>query len=385
VTFSSQTIAPCRRRDTSEPDPRPAGPGRAYPEPVQRVKLVDVARLAGVHPGTASRALNPATRDQVNAETSRRVAQAAQRLGYVPNPIARGLRTARSYVVGMIVPDVTNPLFPPMVRGAEHVLSEAGYTLVLTDTDNDAESERRQVELLRARGTDGFILATARWQDDLLADLSAQAVPAVLVNRNTAGNVLPYVGCDERTGVQLAVDHLAGLGHRRIVHLAGPQDTSTGRERGAAFRQALRGHGLPCPRSAIRVCAAYTEDAGLEATRRMLAAGVDFTAVVAGNDLIALGALSAFAGAGLSCPTDVSVIGFNDLPLVDKLTPPLTTVTLPLRHMGELAARILLGQITGGDAASVAQSLLGVRLTVRGSTAVPPAVRAVGPARREPA
>src|SRR5690349_22431437 len=115
---------------------------------MDRVKLADVARAAGVHPGTASRALNPTTRDQVSRETSRRVARAAERLGYVPNPIARGLRTARSYLVAMVVPDVTNPLFPPMVRGAERVLAKAGYTLVLTDTDNDAGAERRQIEQL---------------------------------------------------------------------------------------------------------------------------------------------------------------------------------------------------------------------------------------------
>ncbi len=341
---------------------------------VERVKLIDVARAAGVHPGTASRALNPATQGQVSLETTRRVAQVAKRLGYVPNPIARGLRTARSYIIGLVVPDVTNPLFPPMVRGAEHVLSAAGYTLVLTDTDNDELAERRQVEQLRARGTDGFILATARWDDPLLQAIADQGIPAVLVNRNTSGSRLPYVGGDERTGVHLAVEHLAGLGHRRIAHLAGPVDTSTGRERAAAFRQAMLQHGLPTPRALIRACSAYTEAAGEAATEALLAGGHDFTAVVAGNDLIAIGALSILAGAGLSCPGDVSVVGFNDLPLVDKLTPALTTVTLPLREMGVLAAQILLDRIDGRVPENgVTQSLLGVQFTVRGSTA--PAAR----------
>src|ERR1051326_742748 len=165
--------------------------------------LTDVARAAGVHPGTASRALNPQTRDQVSRETSRRVVRAAERLGYVPNSIARGLRTARSYIIAIVVPDVTNPLFPPMVRAAEQVLSQAGYTLVLTDTDNDAGTERRQVEALRARGVDGFIIATARWQDPLLGEVADAAIPAVLLNRNTSGGRLPYVGADERFGITL--------------------------------------------------------------------------------------------------------------------------------------------------------------------------------------
>jgi LacI family transcriptional regulator len=340
---------------------------------MQRVKLTDVARAAGVHPGTASRALNPLTRDQVSRETSRRVTRAAERLGYVPNALARGLRTARSYIVAMVVPDVTNPLFPPMVRGAEQVLSKAGYTLVLTDTDNEAATERRQIELLRARGADGFIVATARWEDPLLDEIADARIPAVLVNRNTASGRLPYVGADERTGIALAVDHLVRLGHRRISYLAGPQDTSTGRERAAAFRQAVRNHGLPTHRGQVRACSAYTEAAGAVAARAMLTSSRDCTAIVTGNDLIAFGVVSELARAGISCPDQMSLIGFNDLPLVDKLTPPLTTVRLPLSDMGRLAAQILMTEIDAtAPNGRVAQSLLGVELAVRGTTAPPP-------------
>jgi LacI family transcriptional regulator len=340
---------------------------------MQRVKLIDVARAAGVHPGTASRALNPSTRDQVSRETSRRVARVAERLGYVPNAIARSLRTARSYIVAMVVPDVTNPLFPPMVRSAEQVLSSGGYTLVLTDTDNNAATERRQIELLRARGADGFIVATARWEDLMLDEIAEAGIPAVLVNRNTASGRLPYVGADERTGINLAVDHLVGLGHRRISYLAGPQDTSTGRERAAAFRQAVQGHGLPAGRGQVRACSAYTEAAGAQAASALIASGHDCTAILAGNDLIAFGVLDVLAKAGIRCPEQVSLIGFNDLPMVDKLTPPLTTVRLPLADMGALAARILLAEIDGTAAnGPAAQSLLGVQLAVRGTTAPAP-------------
>jgi LacI family transcriptional regulator len=343
-----------------------------YPCPMQRVKLTDVARAAGVHPGTASRALNPLTRDQVSRETFRRVARAAERLGYVPNAIARGLRTARSYIVAIVVPDVTNPLFPPMVRAAEQVLSRAGYTLVLTDTDNDTVTERRQIEALRARGADGFIVATARWDDPLLDEIADAKIPAVLLNRNTASARLPYVGADERFGITLAVDHLVSLGHRRIFYVAGPQDTSTGRERASAFRQAVRGHGLPTSRGQVRACSAYTEAAGAAAAHALLASSHDCTAILAGNDLIAFGVLSELAKAGISCPDQMSVIGFNDLPLVDKLTPPLTTVRLPLADMGSLAAQILLGEINAiPPAGRVAQSLLGVELMVRGTTGPP--------------
>jgi len=336
---------------------------------MDRVKLIDVANAAGVHPGTASRAPNSDPGGRVSAETTRRVVETARRLGYVPNSFARGLRTARSFVIGMIVPDITNPLFPPMVRGAEQVLSQAGYTLVLTDTDNDSVTERQQIERLRARGTDGFLIATAHWDDPMVDELAHADVPAVLLNRNTASRRLPYVGCDERFGVALAVDHLVDLGHREIVHLAGPQDTSTGRERASAFRHSLRVHGLPVGRDQVLVCPAYSEQAGVDAATQLVASGQDFTAIVAGNDLIALGAIEALADAGLHCPEQVSVIGINDLPLVDKLSPPLTTVALPLREMGALAARMLLAEIEdSGHHGPVAQSLLGVELAVRGST-----------------
>jgi LacI family transcriptional regulator len=309
---------------------------------MDRVKLIDVAHAAGVHPGTASRALNSDPGGRVSAETTRRVVETARRLGYVPNSFARGLRTARSFVIGMIVPDITNPLFPPMVRGAEQVLSQAGYTLVLTDTDNDSVTERRQIEQLRARGTDGFLIATAHWDDPMVDELAHADVPAVLLNRNTASRRLPYVGCDERFGVALAVDHL--------VH-------------------SLRVHGLPVGRDQVLVCPAYSEQAGVDAATQLVASGQDFTAIVAGNDLIALGAIEALADAGLHCPEQVSVTGINDLPLVDKLSPPLTTVALPLREMGALAARMLLAEIEdSGHHGPVAQSLLGVELAVRGST-----------------
>ena len=180
---------------------------------MERVKLADVARTAGVHPGTASRALNPSTQSQVSRDTVRRVSRAAERLGYVPNAHARGLRTARSYLVGMVVPDVTNPLFSMMLRGAEQVLTTAGYTVVLTDTNNDAEGQRSQIESLLARGADGFIISTAQWDDPLLDDLDESGVAAVLANRNTARGRWPYVGGDETVVA-------ARRQHAEVAHLA---------------------------------------------------------------------------------------------------------------------------------------------------------------------
>ena len=343
---------------------------------MERVKLIDVAREAGVHAATASRALNPATRDTVNRKTIRRVEQAAQRLGYVPNALARGLRTARSNVIALVIPDITNGLFPALVRGAAQVLGTAGYTLVLTDTNNDPAAEHAQVASMRARGADGFIVATAWWQDPQVDELASTDLPVVLVARQTSARSLPYVGADDQRGIQLCVDHLAALGHRQIVHLAGPADTSPGRDRTTAFRQAMRAHRLPAGPSAVKPCAAFTEQAGIDATRKLLASGQPFTAVVAGNDLLALGAMATLKDAGVSCPEQVSVTGFNDLPFMDKLTPALTTVRLPMHDMGALAARTLLDWIASPRERQPTQTLLPVELIVRDTTRPAPRLQA---------
>jgi LacI family transcriptional regulator len=335
---------------------------------MSRVRLVEVARAAGVHPATASRALNPNARGEVNQRTVQRVIRAAEKLGYVPNTLARGLRTSRSFVAALVIPDITNSLFPPIVRGAEQVLSGAGFTLVLTDTNNDVDLERGQVASMRAHGVDGFIIATARWDDPLLDELAAERVPAVLVNRRSASSALPFVGGDDQRGVRLCVEHLVRSGHRAIVHLAGPADTSTGRERATAFRAAMREHGLPI-RSAVIECTGYSEEAGAEAAARILRSQRPFTAIVAANDLLALGAMETLGAGGLRCPDDYSITGFNDLPFVRKLTPALTTVQVPLTDMGAVAARTLLDWIGSADTVRTTQTLLPVDLVLRATTA----------------
>lgn len=341
---------------------------------MDRVRLVDVAREAGVHPATASRALNPAAHDEVSRDTIRRVQLAARRLGYVPNTLARGLRTSRSLVVALVIPDITNPLFPPIVRAAEHVLSEAGFTLVLTDTNNDPATERAQVTAMRGRGVDGFIVATARWKDPVLEGLAEAGIPTILVNRHNDPVRLPYIGGDDRSGIRACVDHLADLGHNSIVHLAGPPDTSTALVRSDAFRSAMRLRGLSVAHADVR-CAAYTEDAGAEGIEGALDAGTRFTAVVAANDLLALGAQRALASRGLSCPADVSITGYNDINYMSKLSPPFTTVRLPLRRMGTLAARNLLDWLGGQEPELGSQVLLPVEFMNRGTTAPPRADR----------
>lgn len=339
-----------------------------YESPVRQPTLQDVADGAGVHRATASRALNPAARHLVNGETAERVERVAQSMGYRPNPVARSLKTARSASVGLLIPDLTNPLFPPIARGVEDVLGAVGYNAWIVNTDNDPGREIAAVESMRGRNVEGFVIATARLEHPLLEQLAAQHIPIVLVNRRTSRPDICSVTADDATGVQLAMKHLVDLGHREIVHLAGPQDLSTGVNRLRAFRQALQDHDLPDRPERLVVCRSWTEVAGADAIRGLLDAGVGFTAVLAGNDLLALGCYDALGERGLTCPDDVSVVGFNDMPFVDKLNPPLTTVRIPHYELGAEAARLLLEDLRQPQR-HPRSVLLPLTLVVRRSTA----------------
>ena len=334
------------------------------------VTLRDVARAARVHPGTVSRALNAQTRALVNEETAERVIRAAEALGYRPNPIARGLKTNRSFTVGVLVPDLTNPLFPPIVRGIDDRLGAAGYTSLIANTDNDAERERNDLEAMRARQVDGFITATARLDRDFIAETEGVAEPIVLVNRRLEDSSLPAVTVDDREGVRLAVEHVAALGHRRIAHLGGPQALSTGHQRYLGFVEAMAGAGLEVDERAIRFSNAFTEPEGARVCRELLDAAPDVTAIVAGNDLLALGCYDVLAQRGLRCPDDLSVVGFNDMPFADRFDPPLTTVRIPHREIGTAAADLLLERLADG-AGAPRQVLLAATFVARRSTGPP--------------
>jgi LacI family transcriptional regulator len=340
--------------------------------PDRPATLRDVATAAGVHPATASRALNPETRILVSEDTARRVIAAAERLGYRPNPVARSLRTRRSHTVGVLIPDLNNPLFPPIVRGLEDKLSAAGYVALLGNTDADASRERVLFEQMRARHVDGFVLATATLHDRLLAEAAAAEVPVVLMNRLAQDYSFPSVSVDNEQGARMAVTHLARLGHTRIAHIAGPQEASTGVSRLRGFRDGMASHGLEVDENLIGYAGRYTVEEGARCCRELLARRGEFTAVAAANDMLAIGCYAALDESGLRCPEDISVIGFNDMPFIDRLRPPLTTVRFPHYQLGTEAAQLLLERINGGEG-PVKILYLAPELVVRGSTAQRPA------------
>jgi LacI family transcriptional regulator len=328
--------------------------------------LKDISQKVGLHPATVSRALNPRTSHLVHPNTVARIRKVAEAMNYAPNPMAAGLRTARSHTVGVVIPDLTNPLFPGIVRGIQDVLAPSGYTPLLVNTDNAPDVEATVVGSLRARRVDGFILATARREHPLLVELASQ-VPVVLVNRVSESITLPSVSADDKHGILLAVDHLVGLGHREIGHVAGPTWSSTGHERALAFARGMREHGLS---SARRVAAtdAWNVDAARVTAAQLLRANPTMTAVVAANDQLALGTVSAARELKRRCPTDFSVVGFNDMPFMDLVDPPLTTIRVPKYGIGAEAARLLLSLLLEVSPTSVKQVMLTPELVVRGST-----------------
>ncbi len=310
----------------------------------------DVARSAGVHPGTVSRVLNPTTRRLVNPTTADRVDRAARELGYALNPIARGLKTKRTFSIGVVIPDLTNPLFPPIIRGMEEVFDRAGYSALVASTDGDPARERQRMETLIARQVDGLLIATAARHHPLVSEVISSGLAVVLVNRTVEGRGAFAVVPDDRKGSALAVGHLADLGHRRIGHLAGPGTLSTGLLRMRGFLEAMEDRGLAVDRRLIVHADAFTERAGAEAAGRLFADGRPPTAVVAANDLLALGVYQVLAEHGLRCPEDVSVVGFNDMPFADRFSPPLSTIHIPASQIGERAAELLLERIDNPDA-----------------------------------
>jgi LacI family transcriptional regulator len=337
------------------------------------VTLKDVAARAGVHPATASRALSPETRILVSEETARRVLAAARELGYRPNPVARSLRTRRSHTVGVLIPDLNNPLFPPIVRGLDDRLAASGYVALIGNTDGDDERERVVFEQMRARHVDGFVLATAHLRSSLLAEAARAELPVVLVNRLAEDYSFPSVSVDNERGVRMAVTHLAALGHRRIAHIAGPQNLSTGLNRYRGFVSAMAASGLPVDPGLVVFAERFSLQEGQRCCRELLALPERCTPVAAGNDMLALGCYAALDAAGLRCPDDMSVVGFNDMPFIDLLKPPLTTVRFPHYQVGTEAAQLLLERI-GGNNGPVKILYLAPEFITRGSTArVPPA------------
>jgi LacI family transcriptional regulator len=336
--------------------------------PKERVTLREVAEAAGVHAGTASRALNDATRALVSPGTVERVAAAAAALGYKPNLLARSFKTRRTHSVGIIIPDINNPLFPPMIRGVEDALFCRGYVSLLANTENDPERQEKIFSGMVDRRVDGLVLATAARHDPALEALGEQGIPIVLINRVVEDHAFSSVSVDDATGITMVVDHLHRLGHRRIAHVAGPQSMSTGFARYGSFVSSMAARGLPVDPRFVAFAENFSIVEGVRCATAILECDDRPTAIVAGNDMLAVGCYAAIEASRLRCPDDVSVAGFNDMPFVDRVNPPLTTVRIPHYDMGVRTAELMVERIESPET-PLKVLVLAPTLVVRASTA----------------
>jgi len=331
--------------------------------------LRDVAREAGVHVSTVSRVLNDqAAAGRITPDTEERIKEVARKLGYRRNTIARALRTGRTLVVGMVVPDVANLYQAEITRGAGDILYTDGFSLILASTDDDPAHAETQVSAMLGVQADGLMYGVARDDDKVLAGIVDEGIPVVLFNRAAPGLGISAVLPDDHAGTRQAVEHLLSLGHERIVHVGGPEDVSSSVNRLEAFEETLRAVGLTGSHHFAR---RQNEEEGQRVTRALLKERPDTTAVIAANDRLALGAIDAIRASGRSCPQDVSVVGFNDMPYSERFSPPLTTIRISQYELGAKTARLLLETIRDPELAPETQ-LVSTELVVRGSTAAAP-------------
>jgi LacI family transcriptional regulator len=283
----------------------------------------------------------------VSEATRRRVQRAIERLNYRPNALARGLVTGRSRSLGLVIADIVNPFFPPLVRAVEDAAAARGYNVILCDTDEDAARERAVISVLLERQVDGLILCASRVPEGHLRALADDRIPLMLVNRIVRHPRIAAVVADGVAGGRMATGHLLALGHRRIAYLAGPHASFSHRSRLRGYRQALAAKGT-APAPALIAGGRATMAAGREAMAALLDLRRPPTAVFAFDDLMAIGAMEELRRRGMRVPEDVAVVGFDDIDLAAFVDPPLTTVAQPKAEMGRLAADRLLDMIETG-------------------------------------
>ena len=334
--------------------------------------IVDIARAAGVSKSTVSLVLKGSS--LVKAETRERVEAVIERYGYVYNRGVANLRTAPSNFVGMVISDLTNPFFAELAVGIEEALYQMGFVPILANTNEDLERQGHVLRSMREHGVAGIIMSPARGTDAwTLANLPSRGMPMVITMRRILGSPLPYVGPDNQAGARTAVEHLIGLGHRRIAFMGGYASMTTQQERIAGWRDALVAEGLPFDDGLIFE-SMPTRDGGKKALEAALAAAEPPTAVFCYNDIVAMGATRALAMRGIRPGRDVAVVGFDDIDEAEHNAPPLPTVSADTRIMGARCADSLLGLIRGGEPS--AMSFTGeTRLVVRESCGAPLAAR----------
>ena len=326
-----------------------------------------IARLANVSKATVSRVINNKA-EGVGKETRARVQAIIQEYGYKPNLLARGIATSQTKTIGLVIPDITNPFFPAVVKAIEKYANSHGYSVIFCDTDTQSEKEKKSVSTLIASRVDGVILATTLDEkSDWTWEFDKYNIPCVLIDRRLKSqnyNVSVFV--DNEYAIYIATEFLIRHGNRDIAFLKGPEHLSTTQERLQGYQSALKQYRLPF-REALVSSGDYSFEGGYNAMRRLLDEGTAFGAVVSSSDIMAIGALRALREAGLRIPEDVEITGFDNIEISGMVDPPLTTMEQPIYELGKKAAEALI-QLIDGRPLAEKNIRLEARLVIRKST-----------------
>jgi len=330
-----------------------------------RVTMADVAREAGVSLMTVSRVVN--NKGEVSEPTRRRILEVIERLGYRPSGIARSLATSRTGIIGLIVPDISNPFFADLAKGVEKVAYAEGYNVFLCSTEENPQRELDVLESLAEYRVDGVLTCSSRLDEKHLVDSLGFFYSAVLVNRDLE-NEAPSVGVvmvDDVHGGKIATAHLIDGGRKKVAFLAGPQTSHSGRRRFEGYKAALAEAGLPYTPDLVVHCDSNVEG-GYEATKSLLSTHPEVDAIFCYNDLVAVGALRACSELGAGVPDDIGIVGFDDIMLAGLVTPSLTTCRIQREEVGRKAAEMLLEQM-GGCSGKCETAVFTPELVIRSS------------------
>jgi DNA-binding LacI/PurR family transcriptional regulator len=333
----------------------------------RQLNIGEIARRANVSTATVSRTLNQS--GAVRPETARKVWRAAADLNYYPNSHARALVSGRSRLLGLIVSDITNPFFPELVRSFESLATQHQYDLILTSTDYQTPRMTGCLRRMLERKVDGVAIMTSEMDVGLIKELSRRGVPLVFMDVGQVGPRMSHVLIDYANGVRQAVDHVVALSHKRVAFITGPLDLHSARTRRQAFLDGMRARGIKPDPKLIRE-GTHTAEGGQHAMAAILRNPKRPTAVICSNDWTAIGALHALDAAGLRVPEDVSLVGFDDIPLASYTNPPLTSVRMSAGDVGSTAFEALF-RLIGGERGEGDVYQVPTKLVVRASTAKP--------------
>src|SRR5271157_5151631 len=324
----------------------------------------DVAKRARVAPITVSRVINNS--GYISDATRERVETAIQEIGYVPNTLARGLRSKRTNTLGLIVTDITNPYFTLMARGVEDVAGDSNYMVIYCNTDESETKEEKYANILAQRQVDGVLLVPAGGNSKTIKFFDANGISVVVLDRRVSGVEKDFVCSDSENGANLLVKLLIKLGHEQIGIITGPKNVSTSADRVAGYRRALKESGLS--KNELVYYGEYNYQTGYELTKQAMMKSTKPTAIFGSNNFISIGIIKALHDLDIKVPEDVSVVSFDDLPESMLVTPFLTAATQPAYEMGQLATNLLLKRISGELSNDYQEHILNTEIIVRKST-----------------